>query len=135
MFVAIGLHVVPALVEKVGVPIASPISTSCCCATPEIVLFSKILIANRGEIAIRVMRTAREMGIQSVAVFSEPDARALHVRAADLGVPIGGQTAAESYLNAEKLLAAAQISGADAVHGAPPVRQRATSAWRPDPLA
>ena len=79
-------------------------------------IFSKILIANRGEIACRVMRTARTLGYRTVAVFSDADADAPHVRQADEAVRIGPPTAAESYLNIAALIAAAQATGADAVH-------------------
>ncbi|MPY76805.1 MAG: acetyl-CoA carboxylase biotin carboxylase subunit [Alphaproteobacteria bacterium] len=79
-------------------------------------MFSKILIANRGEIACRIIRTARRMGIKTVAVYSEADARALHVRMADEAVPIGAAPAAQSYLVADRIVAAAKESGADAVH-------------------
>ena len=78
--------------------------------------FSKILIANRGEIACRVMRTARRLGYRTVAVFSDADRAAPHVRQADEAVHIGGAPAAESYLCADALLAAARQSGADALH-------------------
>jgi len=78
--------------------------------------FSKILIANRGEIACRIIRTARRLGFRTVAVFSDADAQAPHVSQADEAVHIGASAAAESYLNIAALLAAAQASGADALH-------------------
>lgn len=78
--------------------------------------FSKILIANRGEISVRIMRTCREMSIGTVAVYSEFDCNALHVRLADQAVPIGGAAAKESYLNIERIIAAAKLTGADAIH-------------------
>jgi acetyl-CoA carboxylase, biotin carboxylase subunit len=76
----------------------------------------KILVANRGEIALRVMRTAREMGIRTVAVFSEADRNALHVRYADEAVLIGPPPSAESYLRMDKIIEAAKLTGADAIH-------------------
>ena len=79
-------------------------------------MLSKILIANRGEIAVRVIRAARELGIRTVAVYSELDREALHVRLADEAFALGGQTAAESYLNTKAILGAIRTSGADGVH-------------------
>ncbi len=79
-------------------------------------MFDKVLIANRGEIALRVQRACKELGIQTVAVHSTADANAMHVRLADESVCIGPPAAAESYLNIPALLAACEITGADAVH-------------------
>ena len=76
----------------------------------------KILVANRGEITVRVMRTAREMGIKTVAVFSEADRTALHVRYADEAVCIGPPPSSESYLRMDKIIEAAKSTGADAIH-------------------
>jgi acetyl-CoA carboxylase biotin carboxylase subunit len=79
-------------------------------------MFQRILIANRGEIALRVIRSAREMGIETVAVYSEFDRRALHVRMAHAAVALGGNLPRESYLDMDKVVAAALASGAQAVH-------------------
>ena len=79
-------------------------------------MFKSVLVANRGEIACRVFRTARRMGVRTIAVYSEADARALHVREADEAVLIGPAPARESYLDATKVLAAAKATGAEAIH-------------------
>lgn len=79
-------------------------------------MFRKLLVANRGEIACRVMRTAKRLGIKTVAVFSKPDQRALHVREADESICIGPALASQSYLNADRLITVCQQVGADAVH-------------------
>jgi acetyl-CoA carboxylase biotin carboxylase subunit len=79
-------------------------------------MFKRILIANRGEIAVRVIRACRELGVETVAVFSEADRTALHVREADYAVQVGPPPAAQSYLNVAKILEAARETGAEAVH-------------------
>ena len=79
-------------------------------------MFKSVLIANRGEIATRIIRTARRLGLRVIAVYSEADARALHVRMADEAHPIGPAEAARSYLNAGRIIAAAKASGADCIH-------------------
>src|SRR5260221_3018367 len=79
-------------------------------------MFKKILIANRGEIACRVIRTARRMGIATVAVHSDADADALHVREADEAVRIGPPPSAESYLRGDRIIEACRRTGAEAVH-------------------
>ncbi|MGB3800316.1 MAG: biotin carboxylase N-terminal domain-containing protein, partial [Lewinella sp.] len=78
--------------------------------------FNKILIANRGEIALRIIRTCREMGIKTVAIYSTADRESLHVRFADEAVCIGPPASADSYLNIPKIMAAVEITNADAVH-------------------
>jgi propionyl-CoA carboxylase alpha chain len=77
---------------------------------------NKLLIANRGEIAVRIARTAHRLGIGTVGVYSEPDANALHVDSVDVAVALGGETAAESYLRGDAIIAAAKATGADAIH-------------------
>jgi len=79
-------------------------------------MFRRILIANRGEIALRIIRTAREMGIECVAVCSDVDAKALHTRMAHVAVPLAGRLPADTYLRTDKILAAARETGAEAIH-------------------
>ena len=79
-------------------------------------MFDKVLIANRGEIALRIHRACREMGIQTVAVHSTADETAMHVRLADESVCIGPPPSRDSYLNIPSILSAAMITGADAIH-------------------
>lgn len=75
-------------------------------------MFSKILIANRGEIAVRIIRACKEMGIATVAIYSQADKEALHVALADESYCVGGASPADSYLNEERVIAAALVSGA-----------------------
>jgi acetyl-CoA carboxylase biotin carboxylase subunit len=79
-------------------------------------MFKKILIANRGEIALRVIRTCKEMGIATVAVYSTADKESLHVRFADEAICIGPPSSRESYLKIPNIMAAASITKADAIH-------------------
>ena len=79
-------------------------------------MFKKILIANRGEIALRIIRTCKEMGIKSVAVYSTADAESLHVKFADEAVCIGPSQSIHSYLKPSNIIAAAEITNADAIH-------------------
>jgi acetyl-CoA carboxylase biotin carboxylase subunit len=79
-------------------------------------MFKRILIANRGEIAVRIIRACRDLGIETVAIFSEADRAALHVREADYAVPVGPPPAAESYLKTDRILEAARLTGAEAIH-------------------
>src|SRR5829696_8602272 len=79
-------------------------------------MFDKILIANRGEIALRVMRACKELGVRAVAVYSDADARAPHVREADEAVRLGPAPSSESYLRADRIIEAALRTGAQAIH-------------------
>lgn len=82
------------------------------CRNGEVDMFSKILVANRGEIAVRIIRACKEMGINTVAVYSEADRQALHVALADESYCIGKSESKESYLQEERIISAAMISGA-----------------------
>src|SRR5579871_5170340 len=79
-------------------------------------MFRTLLIANRGEIACRIARTARRLGVETIAVYSEADAHALHVQTADRAYPIGPAPARESYLNIPRIIDAARMAGAEAIH-------------------
>ena len=94
-------------------------------------MFRRILIANRGEIAVRVMRTCREMGVETVAVYSDADTGAVHVGDATHAEHIGPASARESYLNIGAITDAARRSGAEAVHRATASRRRTTNSRRP----
>src|SRR5919205_2960270 len=92
----------------------SSTASRCCCSSRA--MFDKILIANRGEIALRILRACKELGIATVAVHSTADGDAMHVRLADESVCIGPPPARDSYLNIPALIAACEITGAEAVH-------------------
>ena len=79
-------------------------------------MFDKILIANRGEIALRLVRACRELGIKTVAVYSEPDVESLHVQLADEAICIGSAASANSYLKIDRIISAAEIADVDAIH-------------------
>lgn len=79
-------------------------------------MIGKVLIANRGEIAVRIIRACREMGIETVAVYSEADREALHTQLADEAICIGPAPSSESYLNMQNIISATLVSGADAIH-------------------
>ena len=85
-------------------------------------MIKKVLIANRGEIAVRIIRACREMGIETVAVYSEADKEALHTKLADEAICIGPGPSVKSYLNMESIISAAIVSGADAIHRAGSVK-------------
>ncbi len=90
-------------------------------------MIKKLLIANRGEIAVRIIRACKELGIDTVAVFSEADREALHVQMADEAFCIGPKLSKDSYLNITNIVSVAKMTGADAIH-------RATVSWRKTPI-
>ena len=79
-------------------------------------MIQKVLVANRGEIALRIVRACRELGIKTLAVYSEADVQSLHVQLADEAICIGGNKSAESYLRADRIISAAEIADVDAIH-------------------
>src|SRR5688500_5597721 len=79
-------------------------------------MIQKVLIANRGEIALRIVRACRELGIKTLAVYSEADVQSLHVQLADEAICIGGNKSADSYLRADRIISAAEIADVDAIH-------------------
>src|SRR5205809_6535291 len=95
---------------------AAPPPQPVCAATSRPDMFKKVLVANRGEIALRVIRACKELGIEAVAVYSEADRECLHTRFADDDVCIGRAPSRDSYLNIPRIIAAAEITGADAIH-------------------
>src|SRR5579864_2262050 len=105
-----------------GVPLRAPLerfpgaSASSCRILALRQSMKRVLVANRGEIACRILRTCRRLGLETVAVHSEVDAGAVHVHSADVAVPIGGPAPAESYLRGDRIIAAARATDADAIH-------------------
>ena len=99
-----------------GAAIKRKVTAAPVAAVSEAPPFKKVLIANRGEIALRVILACKEMGIQTVAVYSEADRNALHVRFADEEVCIGPPPSTKSYLNIPQVIAAAEVTGAEAIH-------------------
>jgi len=98
-------------------------------------LFKKILIANRGEIALRIIRACKELSIKTVAVYSTADEDSLHVRFADEVICIGPAKGVDSYLKADRIIAAAEVSGADAIHpGYGFLSESTGSSSRPKPI-
>src|SRR5438045_473764 len=97
-------------------PTPETLSSRCASAARGESMFAKVLIANRGEIAVRIVRTCRELGVGTVAVHSDVDAEARHVAMADEAVRLPGESAAETYLNLPAVLEAARRTGAEAIH-------------------
>src|SRR5215208_4948267 len=103
-------------IPRTGSPCST--GTRCSPSAPTELLFKKILIANRGEIALRVLLAAKELGVSTVAVYSEADSESLHVRFADQAVCIGPPRNIDSYLNIPAIISVAEITGDDAIHPA-----------------
>lgn len=92
-------------------------------------MIKKVLVANRGEIAVRIIRACREMGIETVAVYSQADEEALHTQLADEAICIGPAQSSESYLNMEQIISATLVSGADAIHQDLDFYRRTVNLW------
>src|SRR5579862_9554335 len=113
----VAIHAIPMRVRVFGnYTTGAPVAIDCASFVESMARFTKLLVANRGEIALRIIRSARVFGLKTVAVYSAADANSAHVGAADEAIPIGPAEAAKSYLDIAAIIAAARQCGADAIH-------------------